>query len=75
MPYLSIRATAEEIHSGVITPTELVAETFERIDELDGEIQAFVTLMRDQAYKDAEQAERALATHFDELDVGHPQIL
>jgi aspartyl-tRNA(Asn)/glutamyl-tRNA(Gln) amidotransferase subunit A len=62
MPYTSIRATAEEIHSGVITPTELVAETFERIDELDGEIQAFVTLMRDQAYKDAEQAERELRT-------------
>jgi aspartyl-tRNA(Asn)/glutamyl-tRNA(Gln) amidotransferase subunit A len=62
MPYTSIRATAEEIHSGVITPSELVAETFERIDELDGEIQAFVTLMRDQAYKDAEQAERELRT-------------
>jgi aspartyl-tRNA(Asn)/glutamyl-tRNA(Gln) amidotransferase subunit A len=62
MSYTSIRAAAEEIHSGVITPTELVAETFERIDELDGEIQAFVTLMRDQAYKDAEQAERELRT-------------
>src|SRR5436305_10305770 len=62
MPYTSIRTAAEEIHSGVITPTELVAETFERIDELDGEIQAFVTLMRDQAYKDAEQAERELRT-------------
>ncbi|HZU00928.1 MAG TPA: amidase, partial [Ktedonobacteraceae bacterium] len=62
MPYLSIRTAAEEIHSGVITPTELVAETFERVDELGGEIQAFVTLMRDQAYKDAEQAERELRT-------------
>ncbi len=62
MPYTSIRTAAEEIHSGVITPTELVAETFEQIDELDGEIQAFVTLMRDQAYKDAEQAERELRT-------------
>ena len=62
MPYTSIRTAAEEIHSGVITPTELVTETFEQIDELDGEIQAFVTLMRDQAYKDAEQAERELRT-------------
>lgn len=62
MPYTSIRAAAEEIHSGVITPTELVAETFERIDELDGEIQAFVTVMRDSAYEDAEQAERELRT-------------
>lgn len=62
MPYLSIREAAEEIHSGVITPTELVAETLERIDELDGEIQAFVTVMGDSAYKDAEQAERELRT-------------
>src|SRR5947199_3407290 len=62
MAYLSIQAAAEEIHSGVITPTELIAETFEQIDELDSEIQAFVTAMRDQAYKDAEQAERELRT-------------
>ena len=62
MPYTSIRETAEEIHSGLITPTELVAELFERIDELEGEVQAFVTVMRDQALKDAEQAEREMRT-------------
>jgi aspartyl-tRNA(Asn)/glutamyl-tRNA(Gln) amidotransferase subunit A len=62
MPYTSIRETAEEIHSGIITPTELVTEIFERVDELDGQIQAFVTLMRDQALKDAEQAEREMRT-------------
>jgi len=53
MPYTSIHETAEEIHSGMITPTELVTEIFERIDELDGQIQAFVTVMRNQALKDA----------------------
>src|SRR5947209_17537261 len=57
MPYLSIREAAEEIHSGMATPTELVAEALERIDQLDGEIQAFVTVLRDQAYRDAEKAE------------------
>src|SRR5579884_2201357 len=62
MPYTSIRETAEEIHSGIITPTELVTEIFERIDELDDQIQAFVTVMRDQALKDAEQAEREMRT-------------
>jgi aspartyl-tRNA(Asn)/glutamyl-tRNA(Gln) amidotransferase subunit A len=62
MPYTSIRETAEEIHSGMITPTELVTEIFERIDELDGQVQAFVTVMRDQALKDAEQAEREMRT-------------
>src|SRR5579859_2849910 len=62
MVYTSIRETAEEIHSGIITPTELVLETLDRIEEVDGEIQAFVTVMREQALKDAEQAEKELRT-------------
>src|SRR5947208_3440887 len=60
MPYTSIREAAEEIHSGIITPTELVMETLERIDEQDGEVQAYITVMREQALKEAEQAEREL---------------
>ncbi|HTK11373.1 MAG TPA: amidase [Ktedonobacteraceae bacterium] len=62
MPYTSIREVAEEIHSGIITPTELVAEILENIEEQDGEIQAYVTVMREQALRDAEQAERELRT-------------
>src|SRR5258706_11376761 len=62
MAYTSIREAAEEIHSGLITPAELVLETLERIDERDGEIHAYVTVMREQALKDAEQAERELRT-------------
>jgi aspartyl-tRNA(Asn)/glutamyl-tRNA(Gln) amidotransferase subunit A len=62
MPYLSIKAVAEEIHSGLITPTELVAETLEHTDALDGDLKAFVTVMRDQAYEDAERLERELRT-------------
>jgi aspartyl-tRNA(Asn)/glutamyl-tRNA(Gln) amidotransferase subunit A len=62
MLYTSIRETAEEIHSGILTPTELVIEMLDRIDEMDGEIQAFVTVMRDQALRDAEQAEKEMRT-------------
>ena len=62
MAYTSIREIADEIHSGMITPTELVQETFECIDKLDSEIQAFVTVMREQALRDAEQAEREMRT-------------
>src|SRR2546421_7020865 len=62
MPYTSIREAAEEIHSGLITPTELVLETLERIDEQGSEIQAYITVMREQALQDAEQAERELRT-------------
>src|SRR5438128_1523262 len=62
MPYLSIREAAEDIRSGLATPSELVAEALERIDTLDPEIKAFVTVMRDQAYEDAEKAEREQRT-------------
>ena len=62
MPYTSIHEAAEEIHSGIITPAELVLETLERIDERDGEIRAYITVMREQALADAEWAERELRT-------------
>jgi len=62
MPYLSIKEAAEEIHSGLITPAELVAETLERVDALDGDLKAFITVMRDQAYEDAERLEQELRT-------------
>lgn len=62
MPYQSLRETAEELHSGIITPTELVADVLDRIDALDGEVQAFVTVIREQAMRDAEQAEREQRT-------------
>jgi aspartyl-tRNA(Asn)/glutamyl-tRNA(Gln) amidotransferase subunit A len=62
MPYTSIREAAEEIHSGIITPTELIAETFEHIEAVDEEIQAFITVMKEQAFEDAERAEREMRT-------------
>ncbi len=62
MSYLSIRQAAEDIRSGLITPSELVAETLERIDALDNDIKAFVTVMRDQAFEVAERLERELRT-------------
>jgi len=62
MPYVSIRQASEELHSGIITPTELLAETLDSIDRLDRDIQAFVTVMRDQAYEEAEKAENEQRT-------------
>jgi aspartyl-tRNA(Asn)/glutamyl-tRNA(Gln) amidotransferase subunit A len=62
MPYLSIREASQDIRSSLTTPSELVAEALERIDTLDPEIKAFVTVMRDQAYEDAEKAEREQRT-------------
>src|SRR5712692_10734511 len=62
MPYLSIKEAAEDIRSDLITPGELVAETLEHIDALDDDIEAFVTVMRDQAFEEAERLERELRT-------------
>ena len=62
MPYLSIQQASEELRSGIITPTELLADALDSIDQLDGDIQAFVTVMRDQANEEAEKAENEQRT-------------
>src|SRR6266576_4952779 len=62
MPYQSIQHASEELSAGLITPTELLAETLDSIDQLDSDIQAFVTVMRDQAYAEAEKAENEQRT-------------
>jgi Asp-tRNA(Asn)/Glu-tRNA(Gln) amidotransferase A subunit family amidase len=54
-PYLSIRETSEDIRSWMATPTELVEEALERIELLDGEIKAFITVLCKQALAEAEQ--------------------
>jgi aspartyl-tRNA(Asn)/glutamyl-tRNA(Gln) amidotransferase subunit A len=62
MPYLSIQQASEDLRSGLITPTELLTETLDCIDQLDSDIQAFVTVMREQAYEEAEKAENEQRT-------------
>src|SRR5207249_1915922 len=62
MPYLSIREASEDIRSSLTTPSELVDEAVERIEQLDPEIHAFVTVLRNEAYKEGEQAEREQRT-------------
>src|SRR5579884_1452392 len=60
MPYLSIKQAADDVRSGLATPTELVEDALARIEQLDGEIRAFVTVMREEALAQAEEAEREL---------------
>lgn len=62
MPYLSIKEASNDIRSGMTTPTELVMDALERIDQLDAEIQAFVTVLREEALQEAEKAEREMRT-------------
>jgi Asp-tRNAAsn/Glu-tRNAGln amidotransferase A subunit and related amidases len=60
--YTSIREAAQDLRAGIITPTELIQETFEQIEQQDTEIQAFITPMREQAFRDAEIAEKEQRT-------------
>ena len=62
MPYLSIKEAADDVRNGLATPVELVEEALERIEQLDEGVKAFVTVMREQALAEAEQAERELRT-------------
>src|SRR5215471_14546055 len=62
MPYQSITEAANDLRSGLITPTELLEESLERINWLHGEIKAFVTVMRDEAMADAEKAKQEQRT-------------
>ena len=63
MPYRSIREAADDIHAGIVTPTELVQETLDLIEARDRELQAYVTVMRDEALRDAERAEQEIRTN------------
>src|ERR1700730_6794653 len=62
LQYSSIREAAEDLRSGIVTPTELLLETFEQIEQDDQIINAFTTVTREQAMRDAEQAEKELRT-------------
>jgi aspartyl-tRNA(Asn)/glutamyl-tRNA(Gln) amidotransferase subunit A len=58
--YLSIRELARRIRRRELSPVEVARATLERIDALDGALNSFITVMRDQALADAERAERAI---------------
>ncbi len=46
---LSVTATSERIRAGQLSPVDLLEECFRRIDALDGDLQAWVSLDRDGA--------------------------
>ena len=61
LAFASATEQAALVRSGEVSPVELVETYLERIERLDPELNAFVTLTADQAMKDARAAERALA--------------
>ena len=57
---LSIAEVSELIESAQISPMDLVEATVARIDELDGAINSYITVMEAQAMQSAREAERRI---------------
>ena len=60
--YLTIRELGARYRRRDVSPVEATRAALERAERLDGPINAFITLMADDALRDAEQAERTFAT-------------
>ena len=55
--YLTIQEAGGLLRSGELSPVELVQAHLDRIEALDGRLQAFITLLKDEALADARAAE------------------
>jgi aspartyl-tRNA(Asn)/glutamyl-tRNA(Gln) amidotransferase subunit A len=56
----SIWELAPRIKRGELSPVSLVRETLQRIDRLNPRVNAYITILRDSALKEAESAEKAI---------------
>ena len=62
LPFLTIREASDLIDKGEISPVELTEAVLGRISELDGELNAYVTVLADRALEDARAAEKEIAS-------------
>ena len=60
--YKTISEVAEQIESKHISPVELTTELLERIDQLDGRLKSYVTVMADHAMTVARKAEEEITS-------------
>lgn len=58
--HLPITALSNLIRTGELSPVELIESTFVEIDRCDPELNAFITLFREQSLEDARQAEKEI---------------
>ena len=54
---LTIHELREKIRAGEITSTDIVRDVFKRVDEVEGDVHAYITLMKDYAFEEAENAD------------------
>jgi Asp-tRNA(Asn)/Glu-tRNA(Gln) amidotransferase A subunit family amidase len=61
IPYISTTELAELIRKREVSPIEAVEAYLERIESLNGKLNAFLTVCRDEALEAAQEAEQALS--------------
>src|SRR5690242_9768194 len=62
---MSVGALGRAMRAGSLSPVDLAEAALQRIDALDGQVRAFVTVTRERALNDARQAERDLRAGLD----------
>jgi aspartyl-tRNA(Asn)/glutamyl-tRNA(Gln) amidotransferase subunit A len=62
---MSVAALGRALRAGSLSPVGLAEAALQRIDALDGQVRAFVTVTRERALNDARQAERELRAGHD----------
>jgi len=62
LPFLTISEASELIKRKEISPVDLTKSLLDRIDEVDGELNSFITVLKDQSLKTAEEAEKQISS-------------
>ncbi len=61
IPFLSVAQLSELIKTREVSPVEVVEGYLDRIDSLNDQLYAYLTVCRDEALQAARESERALA--------------
>ncbi|MCE5208714.1 MAG: amidase [Chloroflexi bacterium] len=63
--YQDITSLGKLYRSGALSPVEVTRAVLDRIEQVDGRLNAFITVLREQALRDAQDAEIALRSGLD----------
>jgi aspartyl-tRNA(Asn)/glutamyl-tRNA(Gln) amidotransferase subunit A len=58
---LSIHELQQRLRDGAVTATGLLESVWQRIDAVEGRVHAYIALMKEEAFAQAEAADRAIA--------------
>ncbi|HXG30456.1 MAG TPA: Asp-tRNA(Asn)/Glu-tRNA(Gln) amidotransferase subunit GatA [Thermodesulfobacteriota bacterium] len=62
LPFLTIREVSELIRKGEISPVELTESVLRRIEEVDGRLNSYITVLSDHALRSAREAEKTISS-------------